>query len=409
MRSWPAPIIPRLPSDEGRLWLKNTATGRQEATGPTAGQARMYVCGITPYDATHLGHAFTYLTFDLVNRVWRDLGLTVSYTENVTDVDDPLLERATATGADWTALATDQIDLFRTDMTALRIIPPDHYLGVVESIDQVSRLIDRLRAAGVVYQVADPDYPDWYCTNSAPTFGSLSGLEPAAMEQLFAERGGDPDRPGKRHRLDALVWRLARPGEPSWESPWGRGRPGWHVECVALALDTLGPAFDLQGGGEDLIFPHHEMCAAQAFSATGQPLAEVYAHVGLVGLDGEKMSKSRGNLVFVSQLRRQGANPMAIRLALLAHHYRQPWSWTPSDLSDAEARLERWRTAANEGASQSSVATPAAATVAAMRAAVRDDLHADRALALVDAWAAEPGADRAEVVAAIDALLGVAL
>jgi L-cysteine:1D-myo-inositol 2-amino-2-deoxy-alpha-D-glucopyranoside ligase len=388
--------------------LTNTATGRLEAVGPEAGTARLYVCGITPYDATHLGHAFTYVTFDLVNRQWRDLGRDVRYTQNVTDVDDPLLERAAATGAAWEDLAAREIDLFRDDMAALRVLPPDHYLGVVESLDRVTALIERLAAAGAVYQVDDPEYPDWYCTNRLdPAFGALSHLDPVTMAATFAERGGDPARPGKRDPLDALVWRLARPGEPSWASALGRGRPGWHVECVALGLDTLGGTFDLQGGGQDLVFPHHEMCAAQAWTATGQPLARCYAHTGMVGLAGEKMSKSLGNLVFVSQLRQQGADPMAIRLALLAHHYRDGWDWTERDLEDATARLARWRAAFAGAAPAGRPPVSAEATLHAVRAGLRDDLHTDRALAALDAWAERPDGGAALVAAAADALLGL--
>jgi L-cysteine:1D-myo-inositol 2-amino-2-deoxy-alpha-D-glucopyranoside ligase len=406
MHSWPSVAVPALPPAAGALRLASTATGALEAVGPAAGEARFYVCGITPYDATHLGHAFTYLTFDLVNRQWRDLGLEVAYTQNITDVDDPLLERAAATGVAWEHLAAGQIELFRTDMAALRILPPNHYLGVVESLGLVTGLIEQLARAGAVYQVDDPAYPDWYCTNTLdPHFGELSHLDRAAMVAVFAERGGDPGRPGKRDPLDALVWRLARPGEPAWESPLGRGRPGWHVECVALALDTLGPAFDLQGGGADLVFPHHEMCAAQARTVTGRPLARSYAHVAMVGLDGEKMSKSKGNLVLVSELRAQGADPMAIRLALLAHHYRGEWSWTAADLSAAEARLARWRAAATAPAGT----VGADVLRAGLRAALRDDLATGRALAAVDAWAADPAGDRDDAAAAVDALLGVSL
>jgi L-cysteine:1D-myo-inositol 2-amino-2-deoxy-alpha-D-glucopyranoside ligase len=380
--------------------------------GPQHGTARLYVCGITPYDATHLGHAFTYLTFDLVQRVWRDLGLAVEYTQNVTDVDDPLLERATATGVDWRELAHSEIDLFREDMEALRVLPPDHYLGVVESLGPIEALLTRLRDAGLLYQVDDDEYPDWYFPcRQAPGFGSVAGLDETAMIAEFAEHGGDPRRPGKRDPLDCLVWRLERDGEPSWPSAFGPGRPGWHIECTALALDTLGAAFDLQGGGSDLLFPHHEMCAAEATAVTGEPFAHFYAHAAMVGLDGEKMSKSKGNLVLVSQLRRQGADPMAIRLALLAHHYRTEWSWTPTDLVQAEERLARWRKAVT-----GSVSVDAAPVVEAVRRSLREDLHADDALVALDHWGERslvssddvPGA-RAMIRDAVDALLGIAL
>ncbi|MDR0416370.1 MAG: cysteine--1-D-myo-inosityl 2-amino-2-deoxy-alpha-D-glucopyranoside ligase [Propionibacteriaceae bacterium] len=413
MRTWPAPDVPVLARPAGgRLRLTDTASGRLQDAAAGKSEARLYVCGITPYDATHLGHAFTYVTFDLAHRVWRDLGQSVAYTQNVTDVDDPLLERAAATGVDWRELAAGQIDLFRSDMAALRVLPPQPYVGVVESLDVVTAFLGRLAAAGAVYQADDPAYPDWYfATAGAPGLGQVAHLDEAAMLAVSAERGGDPGRPGKRAPLDPLVWRLARPGEPAWDTPLGRGRPGWHVECAALALDSLGPAFDVQGGGSDLVFPHHELCAAEASAVTGQAFAAAYVHVAMVGLDGEKMSKSRGNLGFVSELLAAGADPMAVRLALLGHHYRTEWSWTADDLAVAETRLARWRAAARVGGA----ADPARLT-ADVRAGLQDDLHADRALAAVDEWAdaslasaaADPVAAR-EAQTVLDALLGVLL
>lgn len=365
--------------------------------------ARVYACGITPYDATHLGHAFTYLGVDLLNRALLDTGHELSYVQNVTDVDDPLLERAEATGADWRALAEQQTELFRTDMTALRVVPPEPYLGVVESLDVIVDFLLRLQRAGRVYQLDDPEYPDWYCDT---TGAELAGLTLPEALATFAERGGDPDRAGKRNPLDCLVWRQARPGEPAWESPFGLGRPGWHIECTAIAVSTLGAAFDVQAGGSDLAFPHHPMCAAEATAVTGQPFAQSFLHAGMVGFDGEKMSKSRGNLVFVSSLLAEGFDPMAIRLALLAHHYREDWEFGYPELDAAQRRLDRWRTA---------LATPAgpdaAVLLAAVRAALRDDLDAPRALLAMDDWAAAAGAGDpsapAQVTAILDALLGV--
>src|SRR5665647_1426623 len=268
MKSWSPPSLPSpVPGTRAILTAYDTASGAVVPIGPASGTARLYVCGITPYDATHMGHAFTYVTFDLLNRAWRDAGLDVAYTQNVTDVDDPLLERATATGVDWIQLADDQTDLFRQDMTALRVIPPKTYSGAVESIPEVIALIQRLADAGYVYQVSD-EYPDWYfTTNRAEGFGDVSSYDRDQMLEVFAERGGDPDRTGKRDALDCLVWRMARDGEPSWDSPLGRGRPGWHIECTAIALETLGETFDVQGGGSDLVFPHHEMCAAEDMTA----------------------------------------------------------------------------------------------------------------------------------------------
>ncbi|MDU7361056.1 MAG: cysteine--1-D-myo-inosityl 2-amino-2-deoxy-alpha-D-glucopyranoside ligase [Propionibacteriaceae bacterium] len=415
MYSWAQVNVPSVVPSDGaptQLSLYDTAARQVVPVGPAEGTARMYVCGITPYDATHLGHAMTYLTFDLVNRAWRDLGLDVNYTQNVTDVDDPLLERAAQTGQDWDELASDQIELFRTDMQALRILPPTHYVGAVESISLVVDIIDRLAESGLVYQIDDPAHPDWYFrTTAVQGFGEVGGLDEDAMLRSFRENGGDPERPGKQHPLDSLLWRFARDGEPAWESALGAGRPGWHVECVAIALEHLGAQFDLQGGGRDLIFPHHEMCAAQARALSGERMAGAFVHAGLVGLDGEKMSKSKGNLELVSRLRKAGHDPMAIRLALLSQHYRSDWEWTPALLDEATARLERWRGVLNDGAS-----LPAGETIAAMRRALRNDLDAPEALAAVDAWVAASetvGSDDTDavqqMVTAIDALLGVAL
>jgi len=341
----------------------------------------MYVCGITPYDATHLGHANTYLAFDLVGRMWRDAGHEVHYTQNATDVDDPLLERAEATGIDWRALAGREIELFRTDMEALRILPPREYVGVTEVVGDVADLIDRLGAKGVTYTV---DRDVYFSVADAPKFGQVSGYDENEMLALFAERGGDPERPGKRHPLDWLLWRAERPGEPAWDSPLGRGRPGWHIECTAIALDNLGAGFDVAGGGSDLIFPHHECGASEGHAATGEwPFARSYTHAGMVALDGEKMSKSRGNLVFVSKLRAEH-DPMAVRLVLLAHHYREDWAYTPAQLAEAEARLARWRSATALG-----TAPPAENLLAEVRARLTGDLDTPGALAAIDAWAAE--------------------
>ncbi|MDH2430166.1 cysteine--1-D-myo-inosityl 2-amino-2-deoxy-alpha-D-glucopyranoside ligase [Sphaerisporangium sp. TRM90804] len=407
MRSWPAPKTSPLPGAGPALRLYDTAAGEVRDTAPDP-TARMYVCGITPYDATHLGHANTYLAFDLVNRVWRDAGHHVHFTQNATDVDDPLLERAAQTGVDWRDLADDQIELFRSDMEALRILPPDEYVGVTEVVDQVAALVEVLRDKGATYQV---DGDVYFSVATSPKFGAVSGYSDERMLELFAERGGDPGRPGKRHPLDWLLWRAERPGEPSWPSPFGPGRPGWHVECTAIALNRLGSGFDVSGGGSDLIFPHHEMGASEGHVATGEwPFAKAYVHVGMVALDGEKMSKSRGNLVFVSRLRAEH-EPMAVRLALLAHHYRADWEWTADQIVTAEARLARWR-AAVEVAS----GPDGAELLRRVRRHMSDDLDTPGAVAAVDAWAeralAGEGDDRgapALVRATVDTLLGVAL
>ncbi|WP_424531814.1 cysteine--1-D-myo-inosityl 2-amino-2-deoxy-alpha-D-glucopyranoside ligase [Sphaerisporangium viridialbum] len=407
MRSWSAPKISPLPGAGLPLRLYDTSAREIRETSPGP-EARMYVCGITPYDATHLGHANTYLAFDLVNRAWRDAGHGVHFTQNATDVDDPLLERAEQTGIDWRDLAEREIELFRTDMEALRILPPDEYVGVTEVVAQVAELIGRLKDKGATYEVGRDVY---FSVAAAPKFGAVSGYSEERMLELFAERGGDPAREGKRHPLDWLLWRAERPGEPSWPSDFGPGRPGWHVECTAIALNCLGSGFDVSGGGSDLIFPHHEMGASEGHVATGEwPFAKAYVHAGMVALDGEKMSKSRGNLVFVSRLRTEH-DPMAVRLALLAHHYRSDWEWTGDQIGSATRRLELWRSAAGLPAGPDALPV-----LREVRERMADDLDTPGALAAVDAWAVraaggeatDPGAP-ALVRAIADTLLGVAL
>lgn len=400
MRSWSSPEVPTLDGSAPVLRVHDSATDALVESSPSR-TARLYVCGITPYDATHLGHAATYLAFDLLQRQWLDRGLEVVYTQNVTDVDDPLLERAAATGEDWVALAERETQLFRDDMTALRMLAPQHYIGAVESIDLVVDLVERL--GDHVYRVDDDLYFD---VHAADSFGSVSGFDETTMRSLFGERGGDPDRPGKKHPLDCLVWQAPREGEPSWDSKLGPGRPGWHIECAAIAHHHLGATFDVQGGGSDLVFPHHEMSAAEAQVATGEPFARAYVHAGMVGFDGEKMSKSKGNLVLVSRLREAGHDPMAIRLALLAHHYREDWEWFDADLTAAEERLERWRAAVAR-----ETTPPADDVISEVRAALANDLDAPGALAAIDRWASEDGSEQgaAAVSEALDALLGIAL
>lgn len=404
MESWAIPKIPVVPGAAGELSLYDTAARSVRVTspGPTA---RIYVCGITPYDATHMGHAFTYVTFDLVNRVWRDLGHDVHYVQNITDIDDPLLERAKALGQDWQEIAHREIALFREDMAALGVIPPQDYIGAVDAIPSVATHVETLRDQGAIYEVEGDLY---FRVRSDPTFGAVSHLDGAEMLSIFAERGGDPQRPGKEDPLDCLVWLAPRPGEPTWTTSLGEGRPGWHIECAAIALDHLGMTFDIQGGGTDLIFPHHEMSASEAqVLSQERPFARHFVHSAMVHWDGHKMSKSRGNLVFVSELRRQGIDPMAIRLALLAHHYRSDWAWTPQGLAGAEERLALWRQATSRPSAQ-----PAGPLLSRVRSALWADLRTPEALDAIDDWCRAEGTDTSaptEVAAFVDALLGVRL
>jgi L-cysteine:1D-myo-inositol 2-amino-2-deoxy-alpha-D-glucopyranoside ligase len=481
MDAWRGAEVPVLPGRGPEPRLHDTATG--ELTLAAAGAtASLYACGITPYDATHLGHAATFTAWDLLVRAWLDAGHDVIYTQNVTDVDDPLLERAERDGDDWRRLAERETERYREDMEALRVLPPAHLIGAVEALPVIDRFAERLAVRGALY---DLDGDVYFARDADPSFGELSGpdtpsgLSVAQMTALFGERGGDPDRPGKKDPLDPLVWRAERPGEPAWGSRFGPGRPGWHVECAAIAVEYLGAAFDVQAGGSDLVFPHHEMSASHVRVACSGPVpgagagvfARVYAHSGMVAYQGAKMSKSLGNLVFVSRLRESGTDPMAIRLALLAHHYRSDWEWTDAVLADANRRLSRWRAATSPAATSPAVAaspgtaspgteadaspgtagpgvpaagasdpaasassptpgsaSPAAgpvpgvpaaeAVLSAVRERLADDLDAPGALAVIDAWAdavlaAPPGsvspADARLVRDTADALLGVSL
>ena len=429
MHAWSAPRVPTLDGAPPALRIHDSAL-RGTAEPAAEGSAGLYVCGITPYDATHMGHAATYVAFDLLHRQWLDAGLEVTYVQNVTDIDDPLLERAHATGVDWRALAAEQTDLFRADMAALNVVPPTFYVGAVESIEWIVPVVEDLLARDLAYRVpgraggpgeaAEPDGDVYFdaaaAASKAWTLGEVSGYDRDAMLGFFAERGGDPDRPGKRDALDPLLWRVARDGEPRWDGDsLGAGRPGWHIECSVIARRFLPAPFTVQGGGSDLIFPHHEFSAGHAAACDGHRLAEHFMHTGMVGLDGEKMSKSRGNLVLVSRLRHAGEDPMAVRTVLLGQHYRTDWFWTDDLLDQARRRLAAWR-------ARLATATLDEGTelVASLRERLSDDLDAPGALAALDAWSAntpaevgaagnEPGSGTALIAAATDALLGLRL
>jgi len=413
MHSWPEVYLPRLPERFSlpALSLYNTAKQGVEAL-QKKDQYRLYVCGITPYDATHLGHAATYLTFDLINRYLRATGARVDFVENITDIDDPLLERANRDGVPWQDLAQSQIDLFRGDMTDLHILPPKNYVGVVEAMNLVVDAVQRLKDANTTYQV-DSDL--YFRVRSDAQFGERSHLSHEEMLQIFSERGGDPKRVGKEDPLDALVWLSQREGEPGWPSPFGSGRPGWHIECCAIALHYLSPnpadeyAIDIQGGGSDLIFPHHEMSASQSRAMVGQKFARTYVHAGMIGLDGEKMSKSLGNLVFVSRLIQSGINPASIRWALMGHHYRTDLMWSDALIQSAEKEIARLQLnlAKVDVAPTDSVITPVIAALA-------DNLNTPLALQHLRKWMDETeagvtGGEAGELSRALDTLLGISL
>ena len=413
MRAWPDLYIPQLPSRFSfpRLSLYNTAAQKVEALDEKI-VYRMYVCGITPYDATHLGHAATYLTFDLINRYLRATGARVDFVQNITDIDDPLLERAKRDGIDWKDLAQSQIDLFRGDMTDLHVIPPKQYVGVVEAMPLVVDAVENLKSASTTYQVGSDIY---YRVHSDSEFGERSHYSQEKMLSIFAERGGDPDKPGKEDPLDALVWLSQRDGEPGWPSPFGPGRPGWHIECCAIALHYLEPdaaddfAIDIQGGGSDLIFPHHEMSAAQSRSMRNQRFARSYVHAGMIGLNGEKMSKSLGNLVFVSKLIASGVNPAAIRWALMGHHYADDLMWSQPLMVSAEKEIEELQLSL----ARMEVA-PTDVVIQEIIDALSSNLDTPRALEAIRKWmqrteSGETGGVAGELSRALDTLLGIAL
>ena len=413
MKSWNEVETPSIDSSISfpTLNLTNSASGKKESIGRKQ-LYRMYVCGITPYDATHLGHAATYLTFDLINRYLTASGSEVRYVQNITDIDDPLLERANRDGVDWTDLAHQQIDLFRSDMINLRVIPPAHYIGAVDAIPLVTDAIEKLSSKDSIYSVERDLY---FKVHADVQFGQRSHLSQEKMMEIFAERGGDPTRVGKIDPLDCLVWMSQRPNEPGWPSPFGTGRPGWHIECTAIAIKYLEPSpsedalIDIQGGGSDLIFPHHEMCAAQAQILTGKPLASTYVHAGMIGLDGEKMSKSKGNLVFVSKLVAAGRDPMAIRWALMKDHYRQDRMWTDELLVAAESELIALRSCL----AQNDVA-PTSDLIEKIVDALSDDLNTKGVISVLNTWVertqlGDTGGDAQSLVRALDALLGIKL
>ena len=367
----------------------------------------LYVCGITPYDATHLGHAATYLTYDIVNRYLQASGKKVVFAENITDIDDPLLERAKRDNVNWEDLASSQIDLFRSDMSALHILPPQYYIPVTHVIDQIAHDVQRLVDAGKTYQLDGDIYLEFQPFQELLT--PFTGLSYDQALTIFSERGGDPARVGKHHPLDPLLWRARREGEPFWETVVGAGRPGWHIECTSIAISTMGQLstsalghdssghdspghsgngseISLQGGGNDLIFPHHFMSEIQSLALTGKSFAGAYSHTGMIGLDGEKMSKSKGNLVFVSRLIAEGVDPMAIRWALLDHHYSEDLMWNSELLRNADQKLERVRMALSRPLPATSEST-VIALISDIARSIATDLDTPQALSLLKNWA----------------------
>ena len=343
MNAWPQiSITPLKDLNLPKLKIKDSNKGMVVVDSNTT--FRMYVCGITPYDATHLGHAATYLAFDLVNRYQILSGRDVHFVENITDVDDPLLERAIRDNVDWQDLANQQIELFKSDMSALRVLPPNYFIKVTESLPIIENFINKLDKNGYLYSLEG----DYYFAVSEFLTSLPMNIEEAV--KIFAERGGDPERIGKKHKLDPLVWSANTGNDPGWNSSYGFGRPGWHIECTAIACEYLDdgisdPIIAMQGGGSDLIFPHHFMSAQIIKAAYGRNFSDLFVHAAMISLNGEKMSKSKGNLVFVSKLLAQGVDPMVIRWALLKGHYQDDRNWNEELLNQSQVEVNQVRQA----------------------------------------------------------------
>jgi L-cysteine:1D-myo-inositol 2-amino-2-deoxy-alpha-D-glucopyranoside ligase len=410
MRSWVATSVSDLSSTLKfpQIRLTDSASTQKK---PLAQKDlyRLYVCGITPYDATHLGHAATYLSFDLIHRYLLASGSTVNYVQNITDIDEPLLERANRDGVEWENLASEQIELFRKDMSALNVLPPTHYIGAIEAIPLVVEAIENLSEKKSTYEI---DKDVYFSVKHDSKFANISHLKDQEMIEIFSQRGGDPTLTGKKDPLDCLVWMLQRPNEPGWNSSYGFGRPGWHIECTAIALNYLAPdlaletLIDIQGGGSDLIFPHHEMCAAQARVITGKELASHYVHAGMIGLDGEKMSKSKGNLVFVSSLLASGVDPFSIRWALMSDHFRKDRIWSQEKLTYATHEIQRLRDAL-----QGEDLAPTENLVSCILDSLANDLDTKRIVLEINQWVdrtlnGETGGDKKQVLLVLENLLG---
>jgi L-cysteine:1D-myo-inositol 2-amino-2-deoxy-alpha-D-glucopyranoside ligase len=352
----------------------------------------MYTCGITPYDAAHLGHAFVYLSFDVLTRRLLDAGHEVRCVRNVTDVDDDMLRKARELGVNYLDLAAQEMVTFERDMKLINLLPVYSEPRATSAIPEILTLIGRTFENGMAYEV---DGSVYFEVSKFPRFGNISHASREDMLDLAAIHGGRPDDPNKRDPLDFVLWQPSLDDEPAWESRWGPGRPGWHIECSALALRELGETVDVHGGGRDLAFPHHECEVAQSESVTGAQFVKHWMHVGLVALDGIKMSKSLGNLVFVHDLV-QRSESAAVRLALLDHHYREDWEWRDELLSRAQSRLATWRTTLTTGRSSS--------VLDDVRGALDDDLDTPGALRAIDA-AAHAGSS----VASAASVLGITL
>jgi L-cysteine:1D-myo-inositol 2-amino-2-deoxy-alpha-D-glucopyranoside ligase len=367
-------------------------TARREVVPFTPGETvLMYTCGITPYDATHLGHASTFLMYDIVQRRLIDLGHTVKCVRNVTDVDDPLFAKARELGVHYLDLAAGEEARFNRDMVALNALPVFSTPRASSAITDIRKFIGEVLDRGFAYASGGSVYFD---VSKSPSFGDISHYSHEQMIEFARQRGGNVDDPHKRNPLDFVLWHPSAEDEPAWDTAWGAGRPGWHIECSALALRELGTTIDLHGGGSDLIFPHHECERAQSEAATGETFVKHWMHVAMVFKDGEKMSKSLGNLVFVDKLRTEW-DPRSIRMAIIEHSYRREWEWDDELMPRNHARLVAWK---------GSVGGTISDVLEQVRACLDNDLDTPGAVAAMDVAAAQ-GHD----VTTAASLLGVEL
>jgi L-cysteine:1D-myo-inositol 2-amino-2-deoxy-alpha-D-glucopyranoside ligase len=335
MKSWPSKSIIHSSNEykNGSLFMFDSKSQQNNEIGRNGKKVQIYVCGITPYDSAHLGHAFTYLTFDLVIRALNFIGRETNYVQNITDIDDPLFERARTSGTNWQSIVDSQMDIYRTDMTALNILAPDHFVGVMENMDLIISRIGETISKDLSYQIGT----EWYFKTDAENLSKLVASMPKnELVAMAKERGCDTDRQGKVNALDPIIWKASKYDEPNWKEGFGTGRPGWHIQCISLANKYAQLPLDIQGGGKDLIFPHHSMSEEQNAALGFGELALNYCHVGMVSYQGSKMSKSKGNLVFVHQLIDEGISPMVIRLALMSHHWRSDWEYTKKLIDESK-------------------------------------------------------------------------
>jgi L-cysteine:1D-myo-inositol 2-amino-2-deoxy-alpha-D-glucopyranoside ligase len=410
VQSWPKSFLPPSPIKKGvHPKLNLFGSYENQKVQISEDNVSIYVCGITPYDATHLGHAATYVTYDLVYRFLTASGASVTYSQNITDVDDPLLERAKRDDVAWTDLARSQIELFRNDMTLLNVCPPNFYEGVVENIELIIQTIRKMVDSGFTYEIDGDIYFD---LSKIPQSISNLPFDVTESIKIFRERGGDPERIGKRHPLDNLLWQKARSGEPSWESSFGAGRPGWHVECVAIALGYLESQTEtcitLQGGGSDLYFPHHYMSNYQAYSLDSKPLAKIFSHAGMIGYEGEKMSKSKGNLLFVSKMIEEGVDPISLRIALIDRDYRAYFPWERTHLEKANQICRRIRASLSR-----EDCAPTDQLIFQLISALSNDLDTKEVFRLLEMWCQESeneisGGNPGELSRVLDLYLGLA-